>query len=149
MSATKGLAQSPIQAAIITLLKADATLVALVDGKIYDAIPDSTVDNYVAVGEWTETSVDTLEDGDAGIGSDCLLTIDIYTDDARGQQGYKQGQAIADRVKILLHQASLTVAGWTSVDCQHEDTVSMRDEDHAGRPKRHFVSTYSIEVEAA
>jgi hypothetical protein len=148
---TKGLAQSAIQAAIYTLLSGDTgtgSLRELIGTAIYDAVPDSTTADFVAIGEWTEASDDTLEDGDNGVGSDCTVTIDIYTDDAKGSAGYKKAQTIAARVKLLLHGTALSITGWSTVTCEHEETIGMRDEDQAGRPKRHEVSTYRIGVEA-
>lgn len=148
MTITAGTAQDAIQAAIYARLANDSTLAGLTGGRIYDAVPEATVDNYVALGEWTEAAKDTLEDGNAGIGSDCTLTTHTYTDDARGAAGYKTGQAIDSRVKLLLHNTTLTIAGFACVLCQFEESASMRDEDNAGRPKRHIVSTYRILVDA-
>jgi hypothetical protein len=152
MTITAGLAQGPIQAAIYGVLHGDATLLALLPGGgVYDDVPEGTLAPFVAIGEWTEESLDTLEDGDGGIGADCTLTIHVYTDDqtVAGGPKYSKAQTIASRVKVLLHEASLTVTGWTSVLCQHEDTVTMRDTDDALRPKRHVISTYRIIAEAA
>lgn len=149
---TKGLAQSAMQAAIVTLLAADAgagSLRELVGTRILDAIPDNVTDDFVAIGEWTEESDDTLEDGDAGIGSSCNVTIEGYTDDAKGGAGYKRVQAIADRIKVLLHGSTLTLSGWVPVVCEHVDTVMLRDTDQAGRPKRRSISTYSVIAEGA
>lgn len=146
---TKGLAASPIQAAIVTALKADATLVALVGGRIYDAVPDSLTQAYVAIGEWTESANDTLEDGDAGIGSDCTLTIESLTDDAVDGAGYKKVQAIADRVKLALHNQALSAEGWSLVLCLHDNTVFLRDQDQQSRPKRRAISSFDVSVEAA
>lgn len=151
MSVTKGLAQSAIQAAVYALLIGDVgagSLQSFVGARIYDAVPDSVTDDFVAIGEWTESTDDTLEDGDAGIGSDCTVTVHGYTDDAKGA-GYKRVQAIASRVKLLLHGVALNVAGWSTVTCEHEDTTVLRDEDQAGRPKRHSISTFRVIVEAA
>lgn len=147
MSITAGLVQSPAQAAIVTLLKANATLLAIIPD-IYDAVPAGTTKDFIAVGEWTENSEDTLEDNNAGIGSDCTVTVHVYTDDAKGNAGYKKGQSAASRIKVLLHESTLTIAGWTCVACQHEGTVALRDEDETGRPKRHLISTYRIVAEA-
>lgn len=152
MTVTAGLAQGAIQTAIVTLLKSTSAVTSLLGGdttpRIYDAIPDSTVSNYLAIGEWSEFPDDTLEEGNAGIGAECTVTLHAYTDDNRDGAGYKAVQAILSAVKVALHGAALTVTGWTTVTCEHEDTVTMRDEDEAGRPKRHGVSTYRINVEA-
>jgi hypothetical protein len=76
------------------------------------------------------------------------VTIHGYTDDARGAAGYKKGQQIMARVVRLLHRAQLAVEGFDTVSCEHETTDSFRDEDFAGKPKRHFVSTFRIITEA-
>jgi hypothetical protein len=62
----------------------------------------------------------------------------------RGGPRYSVAQAIASRIKVLLHETTLTITGWTCVQCSHENTVAMRDEDEQGRPKRHLISTYRI-----
>jgi hypothetical protein len=48
----------------------------------------------------------------------------------------------------MLHDATLSVSGFTSVLCLLELTSAMRDEDTAGRPKRHIVSEFRVIVEA-
>jgi hypothetical protein len=152
MTATAGLAQGPTQAAIYTLLKADSQLLALLPaGGIYDDVPDALESNYVAFGEWTEHSDDTLEDDNAGIGSDMTLSLHIYTDEQHVSGGprYSVAQAIASRIKVLLHETTLSISGFTCVQCSHENTIALRDEDEQGRPKRHLISTYRVLAEAS
>jgi hypothetical protein len=145
---TAGLAQQAMQTAMYDLLVGDAELQLLVARRVFDAVPDATVDDYVAFGEWTEASDDTLEDGNAGVGAECTVTIHGYSDDSRGAAGYKKVQAIMSRVKVILHGRDLALVGWASVTCEHEDTVVIRDEDTQGRSKRHGISTYRVIAEA-
>lgn len=150
MTVTAGLAQGAIQPALYAVLNGDAALRQLLpNGGVYDDVPSGKLAPFVAIGEWTENSDDTLEDSNAGIGSDCTVNIHIYTDDQTTGAKYSTAQAIASRVKVLLHGTNLTISGYDLVMCEHENTVSMRDEDEKGRPKRHLISTYRIVAEAA
>jgi hypothetical protein len=152
MTITAGLLQSPAQAAVVALLKADATLTGMI-ANVYDDVPNGTTKDFIAMGDWSEGSDDTLEDDNAGIGSECRLTIHVLTDDQAPNagtvsKGFKKGQSVASRIKVLLHGQPLTIEGWTHVMTEHESTIAFRDEDEQGRPKRHQVSTYRIVAEA-
>lgn len=149
MPITAGLAQQAIQPALYAVLNGDATLLALLpSGGVYDDVPVNTLAPFVAFGEWTENAEDTLESDNAGIGSDCTITIHAYTDENVTGGKYSSVQAIASRVKVLLHDATLTITGWSSVLCLFEGSVTMRDTDDHDRPKRHCISTYRIVAEA-
>lgn len=149
---TKGLAASVIQEAIYTLLvnPANTALAALVGTRIYNAVPQGVFDPYLILSVSSEVTDDTLEDGDAGNGSDCIATIEGVSDDQKSGAGDKTVQAIASEVKALLHLQPLSLGGgWVHVSTQHEDTVIIPDQDEAGRIKRHSTSNYRILAEAA
>jgi hypothetical protein len=112
-------ALSPVQAAIYAKLAADSTLQTLLGGagRIVDTIREGqSPGRYVYLGEAMESPDDTLTD--TGYGSEVMLTIYAYADDAQGQAGNKTVQQIASRVIAVLHDATLTVSGKAFVSCE-------------------------------
>lgn len=109
-----------IKAAIITLLRADGTLAALVSG-VYDEVPQGTAYPYIAVGSMTEVRFNAF--GKAG--KDTTVTLHVWSQNA----GFKEALAITDRVNVLLDNTALSVSGFNLVLCEHENTNTIIDPD--------------------
>jgi hypothetical protein len=128
-----------IQTGVYTVLAADATLLALVDG-VYDAVPDSTAaKRYVHIGEAFESPTPTF----GGNGHDVMLTVHSYTEDNNEQRGNARAQAINSRVIALLHGVAITVAGHTLVTCEFDNTQQL-PRDGAWR---HLATEFRVLVE--
>ncbi|QPC82113.1 DUF3168 domain-containing protein [Phototrophicus methaneseepsis] len=100
--------------ALVEMLRADATLMALVDDQIYWYVADEhAVSPYLVLTATASTSNDYH-------GVD--LQVGRYMVKAEGKVGYVVMQ-IADRVRQVLHKATLSAAGDTAVyRCQHVRT---------------------------
>ncbi len=120
----------PLQQALDTALRADATLIALLaDGAdgIYDGVPQDSVFPYVVIGEDTIRPFDTMtEDG-------AEATITIHTWDSPDADadaiGFSLTKRIMSAIVDALDQASLSVSGHTLVLMRHEFQNTFRDTD--------------------
>ncbi len=139
------LASLAAQIAIRTLLRSDAALEALTgdDGEggacVFDGVPDDTNYPYVTFGDHNETPWDVF----AKDGSENRLTLYVWSQAA----GYEEALTIADRINVLLHNATLAFDvsdERESVRCRLEMLDTMREPD--GRTRR-AVLRYLINTE--
>lgn len=56
--------------------------------------------------------------------------------------------AIDDDIDAALHNQSLTVSGWTAVDCQRENDINYVEMDSGGVARYHCGGIYRIRIEA-
>jgi len=120
----------PLQQAIDTALRADATLIALLaDGAdgIYDGAPQDSAFPYVVIGEDTVKPNDTkTEDG-----AEVMITIDTWDspDDPAAAIGFSLTKRIMRAIKDVLDKASLSVTGHTLILLRHDFQTTLRDPD--------------------
>jgi len=113
-----------LQDVIVTRLKADAPLTALVNG-VYDQPPDTAwatpKEGYVTIGEAQFIR------GDATCisGGDVYLTLHAWS----RKVGYPQCKKIADAVVESLHLAPMALTTWRLVSILHRQTRVFRDPD--------------------
>lgn len=110
-----------LQGAIVALLKADATLTALVAGRIYDQPPTPVTFPYVELGEAQVLRADAT----------CISAGEVYlTMHAWSTKtGYPEVKAIADAVAESLHHAPLNLATNRLISISHRQTRVFRDSD--------------------
>lgn len=117
------LALPAIYTAIVALLKADATLTALLAGgaaSVYNVAPPGSAFPYVEVGSGTEVEFNTLgPDATGKWGADCTLQISARTQSS-GAGSDLPALTIASRIKQLLAGQPLTVSGFPSVNVNLE-----------------------------
>jgi hypothetical protein len=116
-----------LQAAVVAALKADATLTGLVGQRIYDRVPAGASFPYVALG-----SDEVLDDGydiDCGDGYEIFSALHVWSR-AVGQVEMKR---IAGACRDALHDAALTVTGFSLIDFKHRQTRYLDDPDGATR----------------
>lgn len=130
-------AVGPLQAAVVTRLKADATLVALLKGQaaVYDQPPETVPIYYVRVGDFL-----SIPDNDHGsYGREITMTLHVWTK----YRGNKVGQDISARIiELLDHQGdALNLAGHRVVSIRHEFDQALTDPD----PEiRHHVLRFRV-----
>ncbi|MCJ8051673.1 DUF3168 domain-containing protein [Shinella curvata] len=113
-----------LQAAIVTLLKADASLMNLVNG-VYDQPPTTAwatpKEGYVTIGEaqFIRDDATCLEGGDV------YLTLHTWS----RKVGFPAVKEIAFAVSESLHMAPLVLASWRLVSIMHRQTRVFRDPD--------------------
>jgi hypothetical protein len=130
-------AVGPLQAAVVTRLKADAALVALLKGQaaVYDQPPETVPIYYVRVGDFL-----SIPDNDhGGYGREITMTLHVWTK----YRGNKVGQDISARIiKLLDHQGdALNLVGHRVVSIRHEFDQALTDPD----PEiRHHVLRFRV-----
>ena len=110
-----------LQKAIVDRLKADTAVAALVNGRIYDSVPQAATFPYVSLGP-----CQTID-----IRAECIAGLEIFQQlDAwsRGV-GYPEVKKIADAVRAALDDAPLALPtnGLVFIEC--EDSNTSRDPD--------------------
>jgi hypothetical protein len=120
----------PVVAAIVTRLRADVTLTALVPEARIKSDADGLARPYVLVEHVTETDDDTLSLG----GVDATVAVVVVSEYA----GAKEIGAIASAVRESLDGQELTVAGFSAAaDVTYEQAIGEYLDDIANVKVRH------------
>ncbi|WP_455918853.1 DUF3168 domain-containing protein [Ensifer canadensis] len=117
-------AELELQVAIVTRLKADAGLSALVNG-VYDQPPSTAwatpKEGYVSIGE----AQFIRDDATCIYGGDVYLTLHAWS----RKVGFPECKEIADAVVESLHLAPMTLTTWRLVSIMHRQTRVFRNSD--------------------
>lgn len=124
-----------LQRAIVTRLKADDDVKALVDLKIYDDVPPAAQMPYVSFGSSQKIS----QDAECIIGDECFQQVDVWT----REPGSATNKAIAGIIKAALHQVTTTQDGLT-FEINHVTTIHSRDPDGV---TSHGVLSFRAEID--
>jgi hypothetical protein len=132
-----------LQVAVITALKGNAALAALVAGRVYDRVPRDPNTNrvtaafpYVSLG--AEQEIPELYDCiDA---SEIIFSIDSWSRDP----GFREVKRIADKVERSLHNAPITLADNALVYLVKDGRRVFRDPDGL---TSHASSAFRVGVE--
>jgi hypothetical protein len=111
-----------LQKAIVAALKADAAVTAIINGRIYDAVPGGATKPYVSFGPFQLLP----EHGDCLYGGEAFVTLDAWAAGPDTVQVKQLGTAIAralDLAPIVLD------APQRLVEMSVEQTQYMRDPD--------------------
>lgn len=115
-------ARHALLSAIHAALMADGGLGGiLAGGKVYDRVPRGAEHPFVAFGEIASAPVD----GDAGGPVEHRLEILVHS---RGE-GRREASDIAERVRVVLEGAALTLPGHRLAGMRHRDTVVSASRD--------------------
>jgi hypothetical protein len=103
-----------LQEAAVAALAADAALKALIGDppRIYDDAPRGVAFPYVSLGEGAEGDWSAQ----SGEGVECRLILHAWSRYA----GRQEVKAILSRIRTVLHDANLTVAGWRLINLRCE-----------------------------
>lgn len=134
--------QWAVQTAVVTALKADAALIALVNttgsnAGIYDFVDADTPFPYVVVGEGNARAMDTKTEH----GMDQTLMIHTWSE----YRGMKQVKEIMAAVVDALDRAALSVTGHDLIDLRFEFSDILLDPDGL---TRHGVQRFRVMTEA-
>jgi hypothetical protein len=122
----------PVQLAIHQRLTGDDILMNLVTG-VFDQVPEDQPHPYVRIGEHLSVPDNTHD----SFGREVTVTLHVWT----RARGNATGQAIADRVGVLLDHQPLTVEGHRAVSVRQEFDQALRDPD----PEvRHHVMRFRV-----
>lgn len=128
--------ETAIQDVILSTLRADAALLALVSG-VYDSVPQKGTEYpYVTIGEDNHNEWDT----DTTLGSDCTITIHTWS----RHRGRGETKQIQGTIYDALHRAELTVDGYRIHTIDLQNSQSFTDADGL---TRHGVQTFRVLIE--
>lgn len=80
----------PLQKAIVAALKADPTLAAIINGRVYDSVPTSATKPYVSLGPWQVLP----DQADCYDSSDVAVQIDGWSAGPGSVESKKIGRAV-------------------------------------------------------
>jgi len=113
-------AMAAVQEAMMAVLTADSTLMALVPGGVWDYVPADPVWPYLCLEAADETPADTMGDAYGSQGRVVSLTFTVFSD----YQGRKEQFNIVDALIRLLRETRLTVDGWEWLASWHAGSVA-------------------------
>jgi hypothetical protein len=121
-----------LQEAMVAALSADATMKTLIGdpARIHDDVPRNPVYPFVTVGEGGET--DWSMQGFEGV--ECRVVLSVWSRYA----GRKEAKQIIDRIRMVLHDAGLSVTGWRLINLRCESTEFTRSPGGAYRGQARF-----------
>lgn len=130
--------EDAVNAAVVTRLRADATLTALVAGGVHDESPQPPVYPYVQVGESLATKDATF----TADGRNVLITMHAWS----RYRGSKEASSIMGRIGDLLDEYDLSVTGCVVESCEVEQSQIVRDQDGV---TRHGILQLRVRVAAS
>jgi len=111
-----------LQKAVYAALKGDSALVALLGGaRVYDDVPRGAVFPYVTFGPATARDWSTGTDG----GCEHLITLRAWSKGG----GEKEVHLVLEAIRVVLHEAALTLDGHRLVNLRHEVSDTLRGAD--------------------
>lgn len=113
----------PIQQAIYDLLTGDSELMGLVTG-VFDHVPEGTDYPYVVIGEATQVP----DNRHGGFGASTTETLHVWT----RERGFAGALAIETRIRQLLDERPLAVAGHHLVAVRYEFSQTLIDPEPPG-----------------
>ncbi len=115
-----------LQEAVFAALAADAALTGLIGaGRVHDGPPRNAAAPYVHLGEVTARDWSTSTEG----GTEIVFAVVAWS----RLPGRSEALAIAERVRVVLHDAPLVLAGHRLVNLRHLATETARAEKPEGR----------------
>lgn len=116
------LPDADLQRAIYAALKGSAALEGLVDGRIFDHVPDPIVYPYVRIGEGQ-----TLDDEAEGIdGAECFVQVSAFS----GQPGKMQAKDMAKAIVAAL-KAELAIDGHRQAEMTFDGVQYLKEQRNA------------------
>lgn len=110
-----------LQGAIETVLVADPLVFSLVAGRVFDRVPRGALTPYVSFGP-----AQALEDdADCVEGFEITQQLDVWST----EPGYVQAKEVAGAVRKALHNAEITLAGFTLNEMTVRNIRYLRDPD--------------------
>ncbi len=110
-----------LQKAVYVALVADDGVGLLIGDRIYDGAPRNAVFPYVTLGRATLTDWSTGTEA----GAEHRLTLDVWS----RAHGKSECLAIAEAIRVALHDAALALAGHALVNLRFETADTVRDPD--------------------
>jgi|SRR6185503_11429246 len=128
----------PIQVAIVSALKADAGVAAIISNRVYDTVPEKPQFPYVTLGD-----MQVLPDkADCIDGSELSIQIDGWS----RAVGYPEVKRLGSAVVAALDDAEIPINGHVAVVFELQSVNYVRDPDGV---TRHAIITFHALTEPA
>ncbi|GGM14288.1 DUF3168 domain-containing protein [Micromonospora yangpuensis] len=123
MTGRARLVARPLQVALYTALTGSPAVTALLDGRIYDHVPEPAVHPYLVIGE----AVEEPDNTHTSFGRQADITLHLWDQ----VDGFSRPTAIvAALVELLDHQRdALSIVGHRVVSIRFVDVRTLRDSD--------------------
>ena len=121
-----------LQQAVIAALQGHTPLTTLLGGSyIFDHVPDEQAYPYLGVSRAVTTQADSI-----GLSAmEHVLQLDAWS----GASGKAETYQILSAVHDVLHEAALTLSGYTLSSLRHRKSEILRDPDLADQPYHGFA----------
>ena len=127
-----------LQAAIVTALKANAGVAAIVGTRVYDNVPPSATFPYISLGD----SQVLPDKADCIDGTEIFFNLDGWSRDNR----FPECKTISKAVVAALDDQPLTVTGYTAVVFELDNINYLRDPDGI---TRHVALSFRVLVQSS
>lgn len=127
-----------IQGAIVTRLKADSGVSAIVGTNVLDSVPTSNPFPRITIGA-VQVIPDEAQDY---FGSDVVFTLDGWSRSA----GFPEVKRIGKAIAASLQDAALTLSGYRLIEIVPDNTQYLRDQDGL---TSHGIFVYRARTEPA
>lgn len=114
-----------IQTAIVAVLKNDSALASIIDGRVYDFVPDKPAFPYVTLGDGQV--IGDLADGMDG--REVYIQIDIWS----RAVGYPETKRIAGLIADAINESNLSLSDNRLLSLQFDGCRYLRDPDGVTR----------------
>lgn len=110
-----------LQGAIVTALKSNAAVAALVADRVYDRVPETALYPLIQIGNFTVN-----DDG-----ADCIDGTEIFADLHIWSRtvGQVEAKRITAAVRSVLHDTTLSLSGFRMIDMRSDTTRVFADPD--------------------
>lgn len=99
---------------MVRVLTSDAALGAMIDGRVFDGVPQGAVHPFLSLGEITSVPLD----GDEGGPIEHRIEIEVHS----RSSGRREASEVAEKVTSILDGASLAPVGHRLVALRHRET---------------------------
>ena len=126
----------PLQAAIVSRLKNDSGVQAVVGQRIYDEVPINPTFPYISIGD----NQVLTDDAECIPGNEVFWQLDGWARDPH----FPTAKQISQAVYAAMHNLPLTVTGYQNIICEHSTTSYLHDPDGI---TRHVAMTFRFLIQ--
>ncbi|MFK3665103.1 DUF3168 domain-containing protein [Ochrobactrum teleogrylli] len=110
-----------LQKAVYDRLKSDPALSAVIDGRVYDTVPEGAAFPYVSFGPFEELR----DDAECITGFEITMQLDVWSRSV----GFPECRQVGDLVRRAVLGADIELTDNRLVSINHRQTMTMRDPD--------------------
>ncbi|MHC5232807.1 DUF3168 domain-containing protein [Brucella sp. LJL56] len=110
-----------LQKALYDRLKSDPALSAVINGRVYDTVPEGAEFPYVSFGSFDELS----DDAECITGFEITMQLDVWS----RKPGFPECRQVGDLVRRAVLSAEIELSDNRLVSISHRQTMTMRDPD--------------------